>query len=131
MIGEGGVRLSGGQAQRLSIARALLLNPSILLMDDGASALDARTEVKIQKAISEILRTRTTVITTHRLAIIAKADLVIIMEDGKIVGLGSHEQLIRKKEVKKDLDGIILQKENTINREKQRMAKEKENRREH
>ncbi|QEE14550.1 ABC transporter ATP-binding protein [Promethearchaeum syntrophicum] len=96
LIGEGGVRLSGGQAQRLSIARALLLNPSILLMDDGASALDARTEVKIQKAISEILRTRTTVITTHRLAIIAKADLVIIMEDGKIVGLGSHEQLIRK-----------------------------------
>ncbi|MHA1718238.1 MAG: ABC transporter ATP-binding protein [Promethearchaeota archaeon] len=95
LIGERGVRLSGGQAQRLSIARALLLNPSILLMDDGASALDARTEIQIQKAISEILRTRTTLITTHRLAIIAQADLVIILEKGKIVGLGPHERLIR------------------------------------
>ncbi|UYP48662.1 Vitamin B12 import ATP-binding protein BtuD [Candidatus Lokiarchaeum ossiferum] len=95
LIGEGGVRLSGGQAQRLSIARALLVNPSILLMDDGASALDSRTEARIQKAITEILKTRTTLITTHRLAIIAKADLVIILEKGEIVGLGTHESLIR------------------------------------
>ncbi len=95
IIGEGGVRLSGGQAQRLSIARALLVNPSILLMDDGASALDSRTEARIQKAISEILKTRTTLITTHRLAIIAKANLVIILEKGEIVGLGTHETLIR------------------------------------
>ncbi|MHA1647551.1 MAG: ABC transporter ATP-binding protein [Promethearchaeota archaeon] len=96
LIGEGGVRLSGGQAQRLSIARALLVNPSILIMDDGASALDARTEIKIQEAISNILETHTTLITTHRLAIIAKADAIIILDKGEMVGLGTHETLIRK-----------------------------------
>ncbi|MCF2140494.1 MAG: ABC transporter ATP-binding protein/permease [Candidatus Lokiarchaeota archaeon] len=95
LIGEGGIRLSGGQAQRLSIARALLVNPSILLMDDGASALDAQTEIQIQNAISNILKTHTTIITTHRLSIISKVDLVIILERGEIVGLGTHEQLIR------------------------------------
>ncbi|MFX0208847.1 MAG: ABC transporter ATP-binding protein [Candidatus Hodarchaeota archaeon] len=94
VVGEGGVKLSGGQAQRISIARALLMNPAILLMDDGASALDAKTEARIQKAITEILKTRTTVITTHRLAIIAKADLVLILEKGEVVGVGTHEELI-------------------------------------
>ncbi|WP_457559427.1 ABC transporter ATP-binding protein [Candidatus Harpocratesius sp.] len=95
LIGEGGIRLSGGQAQRLSIARALLVKPSILLMDDGASALDAQTEIQIQNAISNILKTHTTIITTHRLSIISQVDLVIILERGEIVGLGTHEQLIR------------------------------------
>jgi ABC-type multidrug transport system fused ATPase/permease subunit len=95
IVGEGGVKLSGGQAQRISIARALLVNPSILLMDDGASALDARTEANIQRAISEILKTRTTLITTHRLAIIAKADIVIILEKGEMLGIGTHEELIK------------------------------------
>lgn len=95
LIGEGGVRLSGGQAQRISIARALLVNPSILLMDDGASALDAKTEIEIQNAISNILQTHTTIITTHRLSIISKADVVIILEKGEIVGLGTHEELVR------------------------------------
>jgi ABC-type multidrug transport system fused ATPase/permease subunit len=95
LIGENGVRLSGGQAQRIAIARALLMNPDILIFDDGASALDARTEARIQQAITEILKTRTTVITTHRLAIIAKADKIIMMDRGKLVGLGSHEELIR------------------------------------
>lgn len=95
LVGEGGIKLSGGQAQRIAIARALLVNPAILLMDDGASALDAKTEANIQKAISEILKTRTTLINTHRLAIIAQADMVIILEKSKIVGIGSHEQLIK------------------------------------
>ena len=94
-IGEDGVRVSGGQAQRIAIARALLINPSILIFDDGASALDALTEARIQRAISEILKTRTTIITTHRLAIIAKADKIIILDKGSIVGLGTHEELIR------------------------------------
>ena len=94
LVGEGGIKLSGGQAQRIAIARALLVDPAILLMDDGASALDAQTETKIQSAITEILKTRTTIITTHRLAIIAKADLVIILKKGEIVGIGTHEELI-------------------------------------
>ncbi len=95
LIGENGVRLSGGQAQRIAIARALLMNPDILIFDDGASALDAQTETKIQNAIIEILKTRTTIITTHRLAIIAKAHKIIIMDKGKIVGWGAHRDLIR------------------------------------
>ncbi len=96
LVGENGVKLSGGQAQRIAIARALLIDPAILIMDDGASALDAKTELEIQKAISTILKTRTTVITTHRLAIIAQSDKIIILEKGKIVGIGSHEELIRQ-----------------------------------
>lgn len=96
LIGEDGVRISGGQAQRIAIARALLINPSILIFDDGASALDALTEARIQRAISEILKTRTTIITTHRLAIIAKANKIIILDKGSIVGLGKHEELIRE-----------------------------------
>jgi len=95
LIGERGVRLSGGQAQRISIARALLINPKILIMDDAAAALDAKTEIKIQKAITQILKTRTTIITTHRLAIISKADMVIILDKGEIAGMGTHEELIR------------------------------------
>jgi len=102
-VGEKGVRLSGGQQQRISIARALLMDPSILLMDDGASALDAKTELEIQRAISEILQTRTTVITTHRLSIIAKADLILILDDGQLVGKGSHEQLIRSNQYYRQL----------------------------
>ncbi|MHA2254235.1 MAG: ABC transporter ATP-binding protein [Candidatus Kariarchaeaceae archaeon] len=95
LIGENGVRLSGGQAQRIAIARALLMNPDILIFDDGASALDAHTEAQIQNAIGEILKTRTTIITTHRLAIIAKAHKIIILDKGLIVGLGTHEVLIQ------------------------------------
>lgn len=95
LVGEGGVRLSGGQAQRIAIARALLMDPTILIMDDGASALDTRTELKIQKAIEEVLKTRTTILTTHRLSIIAKADVILIFDRGKLVGQGNHAMLIR------------------------------------
>lgn len=94
LIGENGVKLSGGQAQRLAIARAILMNPSILIFDDGASALDIQTELEIQEALEHVLKTRTTIITTHRLAIIAKADKVIIMNEGRIVGEGTHDTLI-------------------------------------
>ena len=94
LIGDNGVRLSGGQAQRVAIARAILVNPKILIFDDGASALDAKTEIQIQNAISEILRTRTTIITTHRLAIIAQADKILMLDRGEIVGFGTHEELI-------------------------------------
>lgn len=95
LVGEGGVKLSGGQAQRIAIARALLMDPTILIMDDGASALDTRTELKIQKAIEEVLKTRTTILTTHRLSIIAKADTILIFDGGNLVGQGDHATLIR------------------------------------
>jgi ATP-binding cassette, subfamily B, bacterial len=96
LIGDNGIRLSGGQAQRIAISRALLMNPDILIFDDGASALDAKTEIQIQNAISDILKTRTTIITTHRLAIIAKADKILIVDKGIVVGFGPHDELIQQ-----------------------------------
>lgn len=95
LVGDNGVRLSGGQAQRVAIARAIIIDPQILILDDGASALDAKTEIQIQQAISDVLRTRTTLITTHRLAIIAQADKILILDKGRVVGFGSHEELIK------------------------------------
>ena len=95
LIGERGVRLSGGEKQRIAIARALLMSPAILLMDDASSALDAKTEMEIQKAISIILKSRTSLITTHRLSIIARADKVIVLNEGQIVAVGHHNQLIQ------------------------------------
>ncbi|MDH5401712.1 MAG: ABC transporter ATP-binding protein/permease [Candidatus Heimdallarchaeota archaeon] len=94
-IGERGVRLSGGQKQRIAIARALLLNPSILIMDDASSSLDAETEYNIQKAIQNVIKTRTSIIITHRLSILAEADRVIVLEKGQIVANGTHDNLLR------------------------------------
>ena len=95
-IGERGVKLSGGEKQRLAIARALLMNPSVLLMDDASSALDAKTELEIQEAIENILRTRTSIITTHRLSIISRATKVVLINDGRIVAIGTHIELLEK-----------------------------------
>lgn len=94
-IGERGVKLSGGEKQRIAIARAILLNPSILLMDDASSALDAKTEFEIQEAISTILKTRTSLITTHRLSVITNASKVIVVDKGRIVAIGKHSSLIK------------------------------------
>lgn len=94
VIGDQGIRLSGGQQQRLVIARALLMDPKILILDDGASALDAATEALIQSAIKDVLQTRTSIISSHRLAIIATADNILILDKGIVQGFGSHEDLI-------------------------------------
>ncbi len=94
-IGERGVRLSGGQKQRIAIARALVMNPAILIMDDASSALDAETEYKIQQAIRTILKTRTSIITTHRLSIISEVDRVLLFDKGKIIADGPHDVLLR------------------------------------
>ncbi len=97
-IGEKGVRLSGGQKQRVAIARALLMNPSILIMDDASSALDSETEYKIQQAIRNVLKTRTSLIITHRLSLIAEANNVLVFHKGQIVAYGPHKVLIRTSE---------------------------------
>jgi len=93
-IGERGVQLSGGERQRVAIARAFLTNPKILILDDSTSAIDSETEDKIQKAINRILRGRTTILITHRLSQIRWADLIIVLKNGSIDALGTHEELL-------------------------------------
>ncbi len=102
-LGERGVRLSGGQAQRLSIARAVLTNPPVLLLDEATSALDANSEKLVQEALNSIMKDRTTLVIAHRLATIRKADQIIVMDQGKIVAKGKHEQLIRNNSLYSEL----------------------------
>ena len=95
VLGERGSRMSGGQRQRLSIARALLRNPPILILDEATSALDARTEAEILEVLDEVVKNRTTITITHRLGIAADADLVVVLEDGRLVEQGPHEEIVK------------------------------------
>jgi ATP-binding cassette subfamily B protein len=97
-IGERGVLLSGGERQRIAIARAFLADPKILILDDSTSAIDSNTEDKIQYAIKNILRNRTTFLITHRLSQIRWADLIIVLKDGRIEAKGNHNELLRTSE---------------------------------
>jgi ATP-binding cassette subfamily B protein len=97
-IGERGVQLSGGERQRVAIARAFLSDPKILILDDSTSAIDSNTEDKIQFAIKRILKNRTTFLITHRLSQIRWADLIIVLKNGKIDAIGTHEELIKTSE---------------------------------
>ncbi|QIZ07014.1 ATP-binding cassette domain-containing protein [Priestia megaterium] len=96
MVGEKGVALSGGQKQRISIARALIKNPEILILDDSLSAVDAKTEKQIIDNIRLVRTDKTTIITTHRMSAIQHADHIIVLDEGKIVEEGTHEQLIEQ-----------------------------------
>ena len=93
-IGEGGVGLSGGQQQRIAIARAILKNPRFLLLDEATSALDAESEHKVQKALSKLMEGRTTLVIAHRLATVVHADQIVVMERGKVVATGTHQDLV-------------------------------------
>jgi ATP-binding cassette subfamily B protein len=96
LIGERGRSLSGGERQRLSIARALLKNPPILILDEATSALDAATEQKLQKALEEVMKGRTTFVIAHRLATIRNADRILVFDQGRIVESGSFEELVAR-----------------------------------
>jgi len=98
VIGERGVTLSGGQRQRLALARAFLTDPRILILDDSTSAIDSATEDKIQRAIANAAKGRTTILITHRLSQIRWADLIIVLRGGKIAAMGSHEELMKTSE---------------------------------
>jgi ATP-binding cassette, subfamily B, bacterial len=96
MLGERGITLSGGQRQRLAIARAILRDAPVLLLDEATSALDAESEALIQEALEDLTKGRTTLVIAHRLATVRNADRIIVLEQGKIVGQGTHAQLMKK-----------------------------------
>ncbi|RZJ30893.1 MAG: ABC transporter ATP-binding protein [Flavobacterium sp.] len=95
-VGDSGNKLSGGQKQRLSIARAVLKNPPIMILDEATSALDSESERYVQQALENMMQNRTSVVIAHRLSTIQKADKIVVMQKGKIVEQGSHDELLRK-----------------------------------
>lgn len=95
-VGERGYKLSGGERQRLAIARVLLKNPQILILDEATSSLDSENEALIQAALTPLIKGRTSLVIAHRLSTIVQADLILVVEDGRIVETGSHEELIQK-----------------------------------
>ena len=97
MLSESGSNLSGGQRQLLSIARAVLANPKILILDEATSSVDTRTEMHIQQAMIALMKNRTSLIIAHRLSTIRDADKIIVIDDGRVVETGNHEQLLENK----------------------------------
>src|SRR5690606_37836026 len=96
IVGERGVMLSGGQKQRLAIARAILKNAPILLLDEATSALDAQSEQLVQKALEHLMRGRTTLVIAHRLATIRDANKILVLDHGRIIDEGTHDELVVK-----------------------------------
>ena len=102
-IGERGVKLSGGQKQRISIARVFLKNPAVLILDEATSALDNTTEIAIQGALDELCKGRTTIVVAHRLSTVKNADEIAVIEEGRVLEQGTHEQLMANGKVYKKL----------------------------
>ncbi|HEX9156807.1 MAG TPA: ATP-binding cassette domain-containing protein, partial [Syntrophales bacterium] len=96
MIGEQGVKLSGGERQRISIARAMLKNAPILILDEATSSLDSESEIEVQKALEYLMQGRTTLVIAHRLSTIRKADRIMVVSNGAIGEVGTHEELLEK-----------------------------------
>ena len=92
-VGQGGGKLSGGQKQRIAIARAMIKDPKVLLLDEATSALDAESEHVVQEAIDRLMKNRTTVVVAHRLSTIRSADVICVVEKGKLVERGTHDEL--------------------------------------
>ena len=95
MVGERGLKLSGGEKQRVAIARTLLKNPPLLILDEATSALDSRTEAEIQQTLHAVEQGRTTIVIAHRLSTIADADEIVVLDQGRVTERGTHTQLLR------------------------------------
>ena len=114
LVGERGITLSGGQRQRVALARTLLMDPPVLLLDDSTSSVDVDTEALIQRALEEVMKGRTTIAITHRMSAVTKADLVLVMEGGRIVERGAHEELMALNGLYREIYRIQLEMEGDL-----------------
>ncbi|MDQ3728385.1 MAG: ABC transporter ATP-binding protein/permease [Actinomycetota bacterium] len=117
VVGDRGLTLSGGQRQRVAIARAILADPRILILDDATSSVDARTEGEIKRGLTEVMRGRTTFVVAHRLSTISLADEIVVMDEGRFVDRGTHEELLERCELYREIaehgceDSVFLQRD--------------------
>jgi ABC-type multidrug transport system fused ATPase/permease subunit len=117
LVGDRGLTLSGGQRQRVAIARALVADPRILILDDATSSVDARTEAEIKSGLQEVMAGRTTFVVAHRLSTISLADEIVVMDQGRMVDRGTHEELLERCELYREIaehgceDSVFLQRD--------------------
>jgi ATP-binding cassette, subfamily B, multidrug efflux pump len=126
VVGERGVTLSGGQRQRVAIARALLMNPRILILDDSTSSVDTQTEYQIQKALEHLMEGRTTFVIAHRLSTVRRADIILVMENGRIVERGTHTELLFQDGLYRDIYELQLRDQETFREEMQALESQPE-----
>ncbi len=124
-VGERGVTLSGGQRQRVAIARALLMDPRILIMDDSTSSVDTQTEQLIQEALSRLMQGRTTFVIAQRLSTIRQADLILVMEKGRIVQRGKHVELLDQEGLYRQIYDLQLRDQERFQEEMERLRSQK------
>lgn len=126
VVGERGVTLSGGQRQRVAIARALLMNPRILILDDSTSSVDTQTEYQIQKALEYLMEGRTTFVIAHRLSTVRRADIILVMEDGRVVERGTHNELLSQDGLYREIYELQLRDQETFREEMQALETQPE-----
>jgi ABC-type multidrug transport system fused ATPase/permease subunit len=113
-VGEQGHTLSGGQRQRLAIARTILVNPPVLILDDSTSSVDVETERQIRRALAEVITGRTTFVIAHRLSTVRGADLILVMKDGQIAEQGTHQELMARGEMYRDIYELQLRPQEEV-----------------
>jgi ATP-binding cassette subfamily B protein len=117
VVGDRGLTLSGGQRQRVAIARAVLADPRILILDDATSSVDARTEAEIKRGLGEVMKGRTTFVVAHRLSTISLADEIVVMDEGRVVDRGTHDDLLERCDLYREIaehgceDQVFLQRD--------------------
>lgn len=117
LVGEKGVTLSGGQKQRVAIARTIMKNPRILIFDDATSSVDVETEADIRQALEKLMEERTTFIIAHRIQSVMKADLIVVLDKGRIIQIGTHQELLAQEGVYRKIHNIQTQIEVQLEKE--------------